>query len=389
MKPKSIAIVGAAETTRLGVIPDTSQIQLHADAALNTMADAGLKPADIDGIATAGETPVTVAHYLGLSPKWVDGTAVGGCSFMIHVRHAAAAIASGLCETVLITHGESGRSGVGRTRNVVAPTSLAGQFEQPYGPMGPPTLFTIPVLRYMKTYGLTHEQLAMVSVVQREWAAKNPRATFKTPITVEDVLNSRMIAYPFRLLQCCLVTDGGGALILVAAERARDFPQKPVYLLGTGESVETPMVSQMEDFTSSRAFRVAGPKAFAEAGITHNDVDHLMIYYAPCSLLLVAPRRAGADVGTPMQPADATGVKCGGLIFLWPLPITTLDVFESDFSFFWPRRRALIRCSRRVVRSRWRIAPRSCRALVSQDCRDLLRSGPRRKLSIYLSVQRF
>jgi acetyl-CoA acetyltransferase len=136
--------------------------------------------------------------------------------------------------------------------------------------MGPPTLFTIPVLRYMKTYGLTHEQLAMVSVVQREWAAKNPRATFKAPITVEDVLNSRMIAYPFRLLQCCLVTDGGGALILVSAERAKDFPQKPVYLLGTGESVETPMVSQMEDFTSSRAFRVAGPKAF----------DHLMIYDA-------------------------------------------------------------------------------------------------------------
>ena len=124
----------------------------------------------------------------------------------------------------------------------------------------------------------------MVSVVQREWAGKNPRATFKAPITVDDVLNSRMIAYPFRLLQCCLVTDGGGALILVSAERARDFPQKPVYLLGTGESVETPMVSQMEDFTSSRAFRVAGPKAFAEAGITHTDVDHLMIYDAPCSL---------------------------------------------------------------------------------------------------------
>ena len=96
----------------------------------------------------------------------------------------------------------------------------------------------------MKTYGLTHEQLAMVSVVQREWATKKPRATFKTPITVDDVLNSRMIAYPFRLLQCCLVTDGGGALILVAAERARDFPQKPVYLLGTGESVETAMVSE-------------------------------------------------------------------------------------------------------------------------------------------------
>jgi acetyl-CoA acetyltransferase len=172
---------------------------------------------------------VTVAHCLGLTPKWVDGTAVGGGSFMIHVRHVAAAIESGQCKTVLVTHAESGRSDIGRTRNVTAPTSLAGQFQQPYGPMGPPTLFTIPVLRYMKTYGLSHEQLAMVSVVQREWAAKNPRATFKTPITIEDVLNSRMIAYPFRLLQCCLVTDGGVALILVAAERARDFPQQPVY----------------------------------------------------------------------------------------------------------------------------------------------------------------
>ena len=123
---------------------------------MNALADARLKPADIDGVATAGVTPVTVAHYLGLTPKWVDGTAVGGCSFMIHVRHAAAAIASGLCKTVLITHGESGRSGVGRTRNVVAPTSLAGQFECPHpslprkrGGLGRgwrPTLFTVPVL---------------------------------------------------------------------------------------------------------------------------------------------------------------------------------------------------------------------------------------------------
>jgi hypothetical protein len=170
--------------------------------------------------------------------------------------------------------------------------------------MGPPTLFTIPVLRYMKTYGLTHEQLAMVSVVQREWAAKNPRATFKTPITVEDVLNSRMIAYPFRLLQCCLVTDGGGALILVVAERAKDFPQKPVYLLGTGESVETPMVSQMADFTSSRAFRVAGTKAFAEAGITHKDVNHLMIYDAFAHLPIYGLEDLG--FGRAARPAPSS-----------------------------------------------------------------------------------
>ncbi|HEX5263395.1 MAG TPA: thiolase domain-containing protein, partial [Phenylobacterium sp.] len=119
-----------------------------------------------------------------------------------------------------------------------------------------------------------------VAVVQREWAALNPRAFAREPITVDDVLNSAMIAYPFRKLMCCLVTDGGGALILTSAERAKDFPQKPVYVLGTGESVETPMVSQMEDFTSSKAFRVSGKKAFDEAGIKHADVDHLMIYDA-------------------------------------------------------------------------------------------------------------
>ena len=280
MPHNTVAVVGAAETTKLGVIPDMSQIQLHADAALNAMADCGLKPKDIDGVATAGETPVQLAHYLGITPTWVDGTSVGGCSFMIHVRHAAAAIEAGLAKTILVTHGESGRSRVGAVPRPVPPSSLNGQFEQPYGPMGPPSLFPIPVLRYMKTYGVTHEQIAMVSVVQREWAAKNPRATFRDPITVEDVLGSRMIAYPFRLLQCCLVTDGGGALILTSADRAKDFPTKPVYILGTGESVETPMVSQMESFTSSRAFSVAGPTAFREAGITHKDVDHLMIYDA-------------------------------------------------------------------------------------------------------------
>ena len=114
MESGSIAIVGAAETTELGKIPHVSQIQLHADAALNALKDAGLKLSDIDGIATAGESPTNLAHYMGIVPTWVDGTSVGGCSFMLHVRHAAAAINEGLCNTVLITHGESGRSNVGR-----------------------------------------------------------------------------------------------------------------------------------------------------------------------------------------------------------------------------------------------------------------------------------
>ena len=280
MKQKSVAVVGAAETTQMGRIPDVSVIGLHADAALNALADCGLKPSDIDGVACAGISPTDLAHYLGITPTYADGTSVGGCSFMLHVRHAAAAINAGLCTTVLITHGESGKSRVGAGGFGRAPSSLMGQFEMPFGVTSPPTMFTIPVLRYLKTYGLTEEDLAWVSVIQREWAGKNPRASFRDPITVDDVLNSPMIAWPFRLLMCCLVTDGGGALILTSAERARDFKAKPVYLLGTGESVETPLVSQMEDFTSSKAFRVSGKKAFDEAGLKHADVDHLMIYDA-------------------------------------------------------------------------------------------------------------
>jgi acetyl-CoA acetyltransferase len=279
--PGSVAIVGAAESTRIGVVPDMSQIMLHADSALNALADTGLKLSDIDGVACVGPMmPQQIAHYLGITPRWVDGTGVGGCSFMLHVRHAAAAIHAGYCNTVLITHGESGRSRINGTPRPAEPQSLGGQFESPFGPAGPPSLFPIPVLRYMKTYGITHEQLAMVAVVQREWSSKNPRAAQRDLVSVDDVLNSRMIAYPLRLLQCCLVTDGGGALILTSADRAKDFPQKPAYILGTGESVETTMVSQMADFTSSRAFRVAGSEAFRMAGIKHADVDHLMIYDA-------------------------------------------------------------------------------------------------------------
>jgi acetyl-CoA acetyltransferase len=280
MKRSRTAVVGAAETTQLGAIPNMSQVQLHADAAFNAVRDAGISISDIDGIATAGESPESLAHYLGITPTWIDATGVGGCSFLMHVRHATAAIEAGLCSTVLITHGESGRSGVAAAGfPVPIRGSLLQQFETPYGTTGPATMFTVPVLRYLKKHGLREDALAEVAVVQREWAAKNPRATFKNSISVDDVMNSRMISYPFRLLMCCLVTDGGGALILTSAERAKDFA-RPVYIVGSGESVETPMVSQMEDFTTSRAFRVSGREAFKSAGITHSDVDHLMIYDA-------------------------------------------------------------------------------------------------------------
>ena len=315
MKQNNVAIVGAAESTKMGKLPDMSQIQIHADAALNAMKDAGLSIKDIDGVATAGHNVTEVAHYLGITPNWVDGTSVGGCSFMLHVRHAAAAIEGGLCNTALITHGESGRHWIGRSGASIFPSLFQMQFEQPYGVDRPAAMFTIPVMRFMKEYGVTEEQIANVAVVQREWAGFHPRASFRDPITVDGVLSSKMICYPFRLLMCCLVTDGGGALILTKADRARDFPQKPVYVRGTGESVETPLVSQMETFTSSKAFRVSGAKAFEEAGITHSDVDHLMIYDAFAHL----PLYGLEDLGF-CKPGEAAGfiedgnTRPGGLL---------------------------------------------------------------------------
>ncbi|MCG5215031.1 thiolase C-terminal domain-containing protein [Streptosporangium soli] len=277
----AVVIAGAAESDELGKLPHLSTLQLQLGSARNAMADAGLTKDDIDGVACVG-SPIQIAHSLGITPAWLDGTGVGGSSFLFHVRHATAAIRAGLCHTVLITHGESGRSRVGAARMAMGPDSVLGQFELPYGVLGPTTTFTIPALRYMKETGLTHEQLAEVAVAQRRWANLNPRAAMRDLITVDDVFASRMVAYPFHLLECCLVTDGGGALIVTSEDRARALgTAKPlVHVLGTGESADAPIISQMEDFTSSKGFRLSSAAAFAEAGISHDDVDHVMIYDA-------------------------------------------------------------------------------------------------------------
>jgi acetyl-CoA acetyltransferase len=277
-----IAIIGAAETSEIGVLPDRSMIQLHGEAGLNALADAGLTPADVDGVATAGPLALEVSHHLGISPRWLDGTMVGGCSFLLHVRHAAAAIASGAAEVVLITHGESGRSRVGVSRPAPNPASAVGQFEAPYGAMAPYATFTVPVLRFLHDRGMSRADLAEVVVAQREWAIRNPRAFRRKPTTVQQVLDGEPIAYPFTREMCCVVTDGGGALVLTTAKRARDLPggAHAVYLLGSGEASEAPLMSQMDDIDSFGAFRRASAEAFRSAGISHRDVDHLMGYDA-------------------------------------------------------------------------------------------------------------
>jgi len=278
----NVAIIGASETREVGVLPDRSMIQLHAEAALLALADAGLTAADVDGVATAGPLPLEVSHHLGITPRWLDGTMVGGCSFMLHVRHAAAAIAAGEASVVLITHGESGRSRVGVGGYRTNPASAQGQFEAPFGALAPYATFTVPAQRFLHERGMSRRDLAEVVVAQREWALDNPRAFRRKPVTVEQVLDGPPIAYPFTRDMCCVVTDGGGALVLTSAERAADLPggRNAVYLLGSGESSEAPLMSQMDDPGSFGAFRRASAEAFATAGVGHADIDHFMGYDA-------------------------------------------------------------------------------------------------------------
>ena len=277
----TVAIAGAAESDEMGKLPHKSALALHAEAARNALADAGLTKHDVDGVWSAGLwMAAETAEYMGLRPRYVDGTQIGGCSFLAHVQHAMAAIHAGVCDVALITHGESGASRIGMPGTRFGTDSVRMQFENPFGLAGPPTGYALAAARHMHDYGTTSEQLAEVAVATRKWASRNPRAAMRDPMTIADVLASRMIAWPLHLLDCCLVTDAGGALVLTSAERARDLPQKPVYVLGTGECATHVAVSQMPDFSSWDAARVSSQQALAMAGIRHADVDVALFYDA-------------------------------------------------------------------------------------------------------------
>jgi len=279
----SVAIVGVAESNRIGIRPDASALTLHAEAAKNALADAGLGIGDVDGLFTAGVTSVQLGEYLGIVPRYSDGTSVGGCSFIIHVEHAMLALEAGIIKVALITHGESGRSRIGGTgagHRGIPPDSPQGQFEAPFGTMGPPTLFSLPATRHMHQYGTTREQMAEVAVSTRRWAAMHPMAMMKEPITVEDVMASRPVCWPYSLFMCCLVTDAGGAVVMTRADMAKQLARSPVYVLGTGEGTEHNMVSMMADMTSSQAARLSGKAAFDMAGVSHAEIDVAQLYDA-------------------------------------------------------------------------------------------------------------
>src|SRR5215468_10343158 len=275
----SVCIVGVDESDEIGTLPHKSQLALHLEAITNAVRDAGLKVSDVDGIFTAGQhSPALLGEALGIRPRVVDGTTVGGCSFIIMVGHAVAALNHGLCDVAVISHGESGKSQVG-----VSPrrdTSLTGPYEIPYGFGGAPSYFGMITTRHMHVYGTTLEQWAQVAVSTRKWAALNPKARMRDPLTVKDVLDSRPVVWPFNSLYICLVTDAGGAVILTRADRAKDCAKKPVYVRGAGEGSEHVMLTQMRNLTFSEATKKSGEKAFAMAGVKPTDFDHIMLYDA-------------------------------------------------------------------------------------------------------------
>jgi acetyl-CoA acetyltransferase len=312
------AIVGVAESDRIGIVPDKPAIQLHAEAALNALAEAGLTLRDVDGLFTAGVSPLETAEYLGVKANFVDGTMVGGASFVIHVGHALVALAAGLCSVALITHGESGRSRVGAPARAPSPQSLGGQFEAPYGLPGMVGTYVLACSRHMALYGTTRAQLAEIAVATRKWAALNPKALYREPLTIDDVLQSRIVSWPFSLLDCCLVTDAGGAVVLTTAERARDLRQHPVLVLGCGEHADHLLISQMEDCTSGPA-RISGERAFAMAGVTRADIDIAMVYDAFTYMTLMSLEDLGfckKGEGGPFVSAQRTAP--GG-----PFPMNT------------------------------------------------------------------
>jgi acetyl-CoA acetyltransferase len=261
-----------------------SEHQVHAQAADRALADAGLTYDDIDGYATAGFMPmyaVQLCEYLGLRPNHLDETNVGGASYEVLVEHAAQAIEAGACETVLVSYGSVQLSAMGRRLGTGTPGSGAlvgvGAYDQLWGN----TLvgnYALAAMRHMHEYGTTPEQLAEIAVTMRAHAAHNPQAQYREPLTVEDVVGSRLIADPLHMLDCCVISDGGAACVVTTAERAKDLPGTAVRILGAAHAMtHSTNISAMPEITRTSAAQ-SGPEAFRRAGLTPADVDVAQIY---------------------------------------------------------------------------------------------------------------
>ena len=275
----AIAIAGAAEAQVGEALPGLSAADVMAQAARAALDDAGLTPAAVDGLfAASTQLPwasVNLGEDLGITPRYTDSTQIGGSSPLAHLEHARAAIAAGLCDVALIAYGSTQRS-VGRSS---ASVQEIDPWEAPYRPMLPVAAYALAASRHMHEYGTTPEQLAWVAVSARRWARRNPRAWSRDELTVSEVLNAPRVCDPLGVRDCCLVTDGGGALVVTSLDRARTLPQPPVVVLGTGEAHSHRHISSMPDLTTTAAVQ-SGARAFAQAGLTPADVQCCQLYDA-------------------------------------------------------------------------------------------------------------
>jgi acetyl-CoA acetyltransferase len=277
---RPVAIAGVAETP-LGEVHDQTELSMCALAAREALAEAGLGLGDVDGLFVnymGEEGTAQVGEYLGIQPRYADSSDLGGAAFEAFVHHAMLAVATGRCDVALITY--ASRQRTKRERSLASPASaltLDGQFVAPYGLPSPVGAYALIAARHMARYGTTSAQLAEIAVAARTWAQRNPKAWSRDPLTIDDVLASRPISDPLRRLDCCLVTDGGGALVVTTAERARDAAKPAVRVLGAGESQTHWSIALMPDLNVS-AGAVSSREAFGMAGITPADVDVLEPY---------------------------------------------------------------------------------------------------------------
>jgi len=338
LKRGGAAVVGVAESDLGQVAPHMTPIDLMAQATVRALDDCGLSLADVDGVfaatAQARFAPMMLTEYLGINPTYIDGTQIGGSSFMAHLAHAAMALQAGLCKVALIAYGSTQRS---VSRALASPPDY-NPYEHPYRPFLPASAYALSAARHMHQYGTTREQLAEVAVAARLWAQKNPLAWDRGPLTIQDVLAARMVSAPLGVRDCCLSLDGGGAMIVTTAERARDLPRPPVYALGMGEAVGHGSISNMPDLTTTAA-AVSGPRAFAMAGLGPKDVQALSLYdaFTICPILFLedlgfcAKGEGGPFVaGGAIAPGGKLAVNTngGGLSYCHPGMYGLLGMIE-------------------------------------------------------------
>ena len=322
-----MAVIAGVATTDYPNHPDLTELGVHAIAADRALGDAGLTWDDVDGFASAGMAPmhvVQLCEYFGLHPAYLDETNTGGSSFEVLIEHAARAVDTGDAEAVLITYGSTQLSSMGRSLGTGSATRGGGGLSGPAttDAMWGNTLvgsYALAAARHMYQYGTTSEQLAEIAVTMRDHASVNPLAQYRDPITVGDVLDSRLVADPLHVLDCCVISDGGAACVVTSNERARDLRKPPAHVLGAAHAVTHHMnISQMPDITVTAAAQ-SGPLALKRAGVSLADVDVLQVYDSFTITVLLTLE----DLGFCAKGEGGAFVEGGRLRWDGPLPTNT------------------------------------------------------------------